>query len=127
MTISLPWLGPLPPRSTDKRQGDGEPDATDTGDERARPAQGEEQPQSVAGAQALFGGNDREGEWVTVYVASTVEEGHVVRGALMAEDIPAVLGSHSLASLLGGSATLGVPVRVPRALEDRARHVLGGL
>jgi len=79
---------------------------------------------SAAGAQARFGGGDEPTEWVPVYWAPAVEQAHVIRGVLEAEDIPAVVKSESVSAY--GSAVLGgAQVLVPRALEDRALHVLG--
>lgn len=79
---------------------------------------------SDVGADARFGGDDDEpAEWVTVYWAAGFEEAHVVRGALQAQDVPALLRAES--PIYGSSALVGVRVQVPRALEERAREVLG--
>lgn len=80
----------------------------------------------VAGAQATFGGEDREGEWVTVYIAFGPEEAHIVRQSLQLHDIPAIMRMDGLDTVVGTTLGRGVRVLVPRALEDRARSVLEG-
>jgi hypothetical protein len=76
------------------------------------------------GAQATFGGGEDEPDpWVTVYWATGYEEAYIVRGALEAEGIPALLSAES--AVYGSTALAGVKVRVPLPLEDRAREVLG--
>jgi hypothetical protein len=75
-------------------------------------------------ADTRFGGDDDDDRapWVTVYWANGYEEAHIVRGALEAEGIPAMLRAES--AVYGSTALGGVKVQVPRALEDRARQVL---
>ena len=81
--------------------------------------------QSEPVTQARFGGDDdRSGEWVTVFVAGTIEEAHVIRGALEAEGIPVLLRNQALSRLYGPAAMWGVDVRVPAPLETRARELI---
>ncbi len=78
-------------------------------------------------AVAAFGGSgDRDAEWVTVYVASGVEQAHIIRAALLAEDIPAIVARQELPNLYGSALVWGVEVRVPRLLADRAAQVIEG-
>lgn len=75
---------------------------------------------------ARFGGRkDEPTEWVTVYWASGLEEAHVVRGRLLSEDIPVLLKTE--AAVFGIAGVVGVQVRVPRPLEDRALEVIGAV
>ncbi len=85
-------------------------------------------PGDAAVPDARFGGRDDEpAEWVSVYVAATLEQAHVIKGALEAADVPAVLRYESLGMVVAAALTIrGVDVLVPRALEDHARAVLGG-
>jgi YD repeat-containing protein len=77
-------------------------------------------------AEVRFGPEDDEpAPWVVVYVAATPEEAAIVRGALTAEDIPTALRYDSLGRLTGVLTLGGVEVLVPRALEDRAREIIG--
>ncbi len=78
-------------------------------------------------ANAGFGGDDHEGEWVTVFSAGSFEEAHIVKGRLESEDIPVLLRYSSLSRVYGsaiGYGGAGVEVRVPRLFEDRARAEL---
>lgn len=78
---------------------------------------------SDVGAQARFGGDDEPTEWVPVYWASAIEEAHIVRGVLEAEDIPAVL-KHESRVAFGSAAVGGAQVLVPKPLEERALEIL---
>lgn len=76
-------------------------------------------------ANARFGGDDRDAEWVTVYSAGAFEEAHVVKGRLEAADIPVLLRYSALSRIYGSAVGYGgVEVRVPRVLEERARQEL---
>jgi hypothetical protein len=57
-------------------------------------------------------------------VSETVEEAHVIKGALESEDIPAMVLNQAMSRLIGASAMWRVEVRVPATLEDRARQVI---
>ena len=106
-TTWLPWRFPLPWFGR-KRRG-------------SPPNAGQQGAESIADAR--FGGEeDPEGEWVTVYWAGGFEEAYIVRGALLAEDIPVLLKGES--PIYGSSALVGVRVQVPANLESRARDVL---
>lgn len=63
---------------------------------------------------------------VTVYVAAGQMEAEIVRGRLLAEDVPAILSYESLGQVMGITMDgLGeVRVQVPAALEARARQIL---
>lgn len=77
-------------------------------------------------ARALFGGGDDAGELVTVYTANTPEEAWIVRGRLVANGVPAIVARASGGSVWGeGVLGVGVPVKVPRAMAERAEAVLG--
>lgn len=88
---------------------------------------GAAKPRDPAGdvADTAFGGRDDEpAEWVTVYNAATLEEAYIVKGALAAADIPALLRYEAVGRLYGTLTLGGVDLRVPRTLEERARAVL---
>jgi hypothetical protein len=90
---------------------------------RAAPTEPRDLARDVAHT-AFGGGDDEPAPWVTVYNAATLEEAHVVKGALAAEDIPALLRYESVGRLYGTLTLGGVDVQVPRSLEDRAHAVL---
>lgn len=78
-----------------------------------------------AADETRFGGGGRRSRYVTVYVAGTMAEGHVVKGRLEAEDIPALLTYDPLDSVLYPALSpRGVEVQVAAALADRARLLL---
>lgn len=104
MTLGLPWALPWGRRGRDAPSTPAEVEA-------------------AAGAQARFGGDDEPTAWVTVFSAGTLEEAHVVKGALETENIPALL-RYETHSLLAAPVVRGVDVRVPAPLEARARAVL---
>lgn len=81
---------------------------------------------AAAGVRARFGGGeDREGDLVTVYTARTPEEAWIVRGLLVANDVPAIVERTSGGSVWGvGILRVGVPVLVPGAMAERAEAVL---
>ncbi|MFN8422209.1 MAG: hypothetical protein U0470_02075 [Anaerolineae bacterium] len=81
---------------------------------------------AAEGVRTRFGGGDDvEGDLVTVYTARTPEEAWIVRGLLVANDVPAIVERTSGGSVWGvGILRVGVPVMVPRALADRAEAVL---
>lgn len=72
------------------------------------------------------GGPDRESPYVTVYLAASLPEAHVVKGRLETEDIPVLLRYESGSTVFGlvGGGLGSVEVQVPRPLEQRARTVL---
>jgi hypothetical protein len=74
-----------------------------------------------ARALARFGGGGSEAPYVTVYVASSLPEAHVVAGRLESEDIPTFV-RHQLSDQLWAPAMPlhGIEVQVPRALAERA-------
>ncbi len=127
---SLPWRLPLPLGVNDRLSA-GKPGA-----------KGEDLPEETAGesvgagrvarrsgnkeaTRARFGGGGREGDWTTVYSCDTIEEAHVVRGALEAEGIPAIVANQAMSHLIGASSMWAVEVRVPTRLEEKAREVIG--
>ncbi len=121
MSISLPWPWRLPGR----RVRTGTAGAEEGSPSRETAGQKASGAQSVT--QARFGGRDDEPtEWVTVYLASGLEEAHIVKGALEAQDIPVLVRNQALSRLVGSAAAWGVEVQVPRVLEDRARELLLG-
>jgi hypothetical protein len=77
-------------------------------------------------SQARFGGGDDEADWVTVRQCATVEEAHVLKGALEAEGIPAVIANQALTNIIGATSFHGIRVKVPASLEDRAVKLLEG-
>jgi hypothetical protein len=106
VTITLPWPW--------RRRRDDEPAADETG-------RAEDEPLT----DARFGGGDDEpAAWVTVYNAANLEEAHIVKGALEAADIPAVLRYESVSRLYATITLGGVDVQVPRTLADRARELV---
>jgi len=124
MGIALPWSwrwwpgGRRPEAEAPGRSPDppgtaeaADPQAADAGDDAA--------------AETRFGGGGRRSRYVTVYVAGTMAEGHVVKGRLEAEDIPALLKYDPLDSVLYPALSpRGVAVQVAVGLVDRARLVL---
>ncbi|MFQ5594190.1 MAG: putative signal transducing protein [Anaerolineae bacterium] len=72
------------------------------------------------------GGSGGESPYMTVYVAGSLPEAHVIKGKLETEDIPVVLRYESGATVFGlvGGGLGSVEVQVPRPLEDRARTLL---
>lgn len=72
------------------------------------------------------GGPDGESPYVTVYIAASLPEAHVIKGKLETEDIPVLLRYESGATVFGlvGGGLGSVEVQVPRPLEERARRLL---
>jgi hypothetical protein len=111
VSIALPW--PWRGRGVKAHDDEG----------RLNPAPG-----AGALADARFGGDRDDGPapWELVYVAGTIEEAYIVKGALEAADVPAVLRYEALGRVMGPLTMHGVDVLVPRVLADRARDVLDG-
>lgn len=76
--------------------------------------------------QERTGGSGGESPYVTVYVAASLPEAHVVKGRLETEDIPVLLRYESGSTVFGlvGGGLGSVEVQVSRPLEERARTVL---
>lgn len=76
--------------------------------------------------QERTGGPDGESPYVTVYIAASLPEAHVIKGKLETEDIPVLLRYESGATVFGlvGGDLGSVEVQVPRPLEERARSLL---
>lgn len=74
------------------------------------------------------GGPDKVSPYVTVYVATSLPEAHVIRGKLETEDIPVLLRYESGSTVFGlvGGPLGSVDVQVPQPLEERARQLLAG-
>ncbi len=72
------------------------------------------------------GGPDRVSPYVTVYVATSLPEAHVIRGKLETENIPVLLRYESGSTVFGlvGGPLGSVEVQVPQPLEEKARHLL---
>lgn len=72
------------------------------------------------------GGSGGQSPYVTVYVAGSLPEAHVIKGKLETEDIPVLLRYESGATVFGlvGGGLGSVEVQVPRPLEERARTLL---
>ena len=85
-------------------------------------------PQRVqtAETEARTGGPERETPYVTVYVAASLPEAHVIKGKLETEDIPVLLRYESGSTVFGlvGGALGSVEVQVPEPLAERARKLL---
>ncbi len=86
-------------------------------------------PERVKAAQEpreRAGGPGGESPYVTVYVAGSLPEAHVIKGKLETEDIPVLLRYESGATVFGlvGGGLGSVEVQVPRPLEERARELL---
>lgn len=136
MSISIPWRLPIPGgisipsglrgrRSADKPRGSGEGSPAEKTTERTSdPTVARKRARTGALTRARFGGGDQRGHWVTVYSCDTIEEAHVVRGALEAEGIPVIVFNQAMSHLLGASAMWAVEVRVPARLEERARNLI---
>lgn len=129
MTLTLPWpfgrRRPSAPRVDDAKDAAAGGGAKDGG---APDAAGAVDAGGAAGAEAMtqarFGGGDEPTEWVTVYNAASFEEAHIVKGALEAMDVPAVLRYEAVGRLYGTLTLGGVEVQVPRPLETQALAVL---
>jgi hypothetical protein len=82
--------------------------------------------QAAAGERERTGGPDREAPYVTVYVAASLPEAHVIKGKLETEDIPVLLRYESGSTVFGlvGGALGSVEVQVPETLAERAEAVL---
>lgn len=72
------------------------------------------------------GGSGGESPYVTVYLAASLPEAHVIKGRLETEDIPVLLRYESGSTVFGlvGGDLGSVEVQVPRPLEERARTLL---
>jgi len=77
-------------------------------------------------SQERAGGPGGESPYVTVYVAGSLPEAHVIKGKLETDDIPVLLRYESGATVFGlvGGGLGSVEVQVPRPLEERARTLL---
>lgn len=77
-------------------------------------------------AQARTGGSGGESPYVTIYVAASLPEAHVIKGRLEIEDIPVLLRYESGSTVFGlvGGELGSVEVQVPRPLAERARTLL---
>ncbi|MBS1251701.1 MAG: hypothetical protein MAG451_00734 [Anaerolineales bacterium] len=76
--------------------------------------------------QARTGGPGGESPYVTIYVAGSLPEAHVIKGKLETENIPVLLRYESGSTVFGlvGGDLGSVEVQVPRPLEERARGSL---
>ncbi|MFQ5859834.1 MAG: hypothetical protein ACE5LU_29925 [Anaerolineae bacterium] len=85
-----------------------------------------ERVKAAEGPQERAGGPGGQSPYVTVYVAASLPEGHVIKGKLETEDIPVLLRYESGATVFGlvGGGLGSVEVQVPRPLEERARTLL---
>lgn len=72
------------------------------------------------------GGPGDQSPYVTVYVAASLPEAHIVKGKLEVEDIPVLLRYESGGTVFGlvGGGLGSVEVQVPQPLEERARTLL---
>lgn len=77
-------------------------------------------------AQERTGGPDGESPYVTVYIAASLPEAHVIKGKLETDDIPVLLRYESGATVFGlvGGELGSVEVQVPRPLKERAQNLL---
>lgn len=77
------------------------------------------------GTRERAGGPGRKSPYVTVYVAASLPEAHVIKGKLELDDIPVLLRYESGGTVFGlvGGDLGSVEVQVPRPLVERA-HVL---
>ncbi len=85
-----------------------------------------DQPETAEETRERTGGSGGESPYVTVYIAASLPEAHVVKGRLETEDIPVLLRYESGATVFGlvGGDLGSVEVQVPRPLKDRARLLL---
>jgi hypothetical protein len=76
--------------------------------------------------QERAGGSRGESPYVTVYVATSLPEAHVIKGKLETDNIPVLLRYESGGTVFGlvGGELGSVDVQVPRLLEERARMLL---
>jgi hypothetical protein len=123
---NLPWWPrrPAEPPSEGERQTP-RPEEPSTRPDAGSPATEPTGSHAAVGAAAGFGGGDREGEYVTVYRAGSMEEAYIVRGRLASEGVPALVRRNTLGSLYPVAALSGTEVQVPRLLRDEALAILG--
>lgn len=79
-------------------------------------------PAQAAEQRERAGGPDRDTPYVTVYLAASLPEAHVIKGKLETEDIPVLLRYESGSTVFGlvGGALGSVEVQVPETLAERA-------
>lgn len=84
------------------------------------------QAQAADESEERAGGSGGQSPYVTVYVAGSLPEAHVIKGKLETEDIPVLLLYESGATVFGlvGGGLGSVQVQVPRPLEERARMLI---
>ena len=85
-----------------------------------------ERVKAASESQARTGGSGGQSPYVTVYVAASLPEAHVIKGKLETEDIPVLLRYESGGTVFGlvGGGLGSVDVQVPRPLVERARTLL---